>query len=689
MPLPLKCVTDTFLSLLGLICLLRISFAASTFRLRASTQLQANVQHTKMFKKLNKNKAFTFMDSSGAFPGMGHCVEGILQAHLQARESNIRIAELPGFMNEYCEEDVAAALGTTLPTSSSSSSSTNVVDSVWNAATSPNVTGVKDALLVTRKNDVVRVPVDSRKINLITTVCSRMADLYEPKCCKNHQPCCSGVWRARFASRPDALRYCHLVREAIEGRFSNALRQANEQVQLLDDKTQLPVYHSSIIYQNINNLNKDCLPGGKKEHTLECGQLGDGSMLSTDGGRSLPSYTLQAKRVTALRKAQDRIRLVQKEVDASKSRLKDVRSLLSQTARPSHIAMKIQFTSKQPLDVLDFAGSEEGATAATLNLIEMVVAKSLYNVHEFVVTAEPVVKRLCSREHPCLYGLSNEEDNVTSSSSSNGTSFLEEQDNDDTKIIRNTLIDHSVTISIKLSSIDKAKRVQKILKTNLYLLTLKASFNKFMSHYNITHVKVTDIKKTLGLPQSPPKWYVDHISKKVLANEKETQIMIECEEYAKKLLVLNERKSKSEINLAILKENGKPSSLESDVVERLTLEIHITDLNLSYCMNRGKLMHLTNGDSGINGNGEIKLPTNEILELQRTMKNTNIEIQTVVQQGRLRASLGALSLKASRIASQVEVETSVVNRARLEAQLAELNMVCLKTVCFYLFIRPI
>jgi hypothetical protein len=188
MPLPLKCVTDTFLSLLGLICLLRISFAASTFRLRASTQLQANVQHTKMFKRLNKNKAFTFMDSSGAFPGMGHCVEGILQAHLQARESNIRIAELPGFMNEYCEEDVAAALGTTLPTSSSSSSSTNVVDSVWNAATSPNVTGVKDALLVTRKNDVVRVPVDSRKINLITTVCSRMADLYEPKCCKNHQP---------------------------------------------------------------------------------------------------------------------------------------------------------------------------------------------------------------------------------------------------------------------------------------------------------------------------------------------------------------------------------------------------------------------------------------------------------------------------------------------------------------------
>jgi hypothetical protein len=64
-----------------------------------------------------------------------------------------------------------------------------------------------------------------------------------------------------------------------------------------------------------------------------------------------------------------------------------------------------------------------------------------------------------------------------------------------------------------------------------------------------------------------------------------------------------------------------------------------------------------------------------MIELQRRMKNTNIEIKTVVQQGRLRASLGALSLKARRIASQVEVATSVVKRARLEAQLAEFNMV--------------
>ena len=56
----------------------------------------------------------TFIDSSGSFPGMGHCVQGI-QGAPPGAGGNIRVADLPTFMREYCEEDIATALGTTLP----------------------------------------------------------------------------------------------------------------------------------------------------------------------------------------------------------------------------------------------------------------------------------------------------------------------------------------------------------------------------------------------------------------------------------------------------------------------------------------------------------------------------------------------------------------------------------------------
>ena len=95
-----------------------------------------------------------------------------------------------------------------------------------------------------------------------------------------------------------------------------------------------------------------------------------------------------------------------------------------------------------------------------------------------------------------------------------------------------------VHVVIKLSSVKKAKRVEKILATQLYLSTLQASFGKVMKSYNVTHSFVKNVKRTLGAPQSPPQWYVDQISTKVMANERETKVMLECEEYSKKLLVL-------------------------------------------------------------------------------------------------------------------------------------------------------
>ena len=76
-----------------------------------------------------KTKKFTYIDSSGSFPGLGHCVDGIIQAHLQARDANIRVAELSTYMLEYCEEDIATAMGVELPPAKGSSTA-------WSLATS-------------------------------------------------------------------------------------------------------------------------------------------------------------------------------------------------------------------------------------------------------------------------------------------------------------------------------------------------------------------------------------------------------------------------------------------------------------------------------------------------------------------------------------------------------------------------
>ena len=68
--------------------------------------------------------------------------------------------------------------------------------------------------------------------------------------------------------------------------------------------------------------------------------------------------------------------------------------------------MKLLFTSKQPLDTSDFAGSAAGANAITIAALERVVSASLYNVNDEVVTCGPTIKRICTREKPCQYGLS-------------------------------------------------------------------------------------------------------------------------------------------------------------------------------------------------------------------------------------------------------------------------------------------
>ena len=196
-------------------------------------------------------RPFTYVDSSGSFPGLGHCVDGILRAHLQARDANIRVAELPTFMLEYCEEDIATAMGIELPAPVGSAEA-------WNLATESaerdagEITGTasdvvaalegrknhpSDAVVVvTRRHSVVRVPErgDSPKMKMVRQMCSRLSALYMPKCCATHKPCCSNEWRARFASRSDALRYCYLVRDAVQGRTAQAMRKLDSEVDELE-----------------------------------------------------------------------------------------------------------------------------------------------------------------------------------------------------------------------------------------------------------------------------------------------------------------------------------------------------------------------------------------------------------------------------------------------------------------------
>ena len=363
--------------------------------------------------------------------------------------------------------------------------------------------------------------------------------------------------------------------------------------------------------------------------------------------------------------------------------------------------MKLLFTSKQPLDTSDFAGSAAGANAITIAALERVVSASLYNVNDEVVTCGPTIKRICTREKPCQYGLSMY--NNTNSHNQPNQQIQQKQekilanampskDNSTTTVATTALlevvslsslddaddelIDHSVDVTIRLSSANKASRVKKILLTDMYSQTLSAAFDHVMESYNITDCSVVHVKKTLGPPQSPPQWYVDQVREKVNYAEKEEKMMIACETMAKQMLVLTKTKADLDIDVALLIESEKPYAREKDRLERLALEIKIIGLNLTSCRTEGKLMYLKSGNvqKGEAAQQGVAV-TPEMLELQHKLNEANVEIQTVVQQGRLRSSLGALSLKASRIGSQIEQETRIVKRAKLEAQLAELNMV--------------
>ncbi len=542
-------------------------------------------------------KKFTYIDRSGSFPGLGHCVDGILRAHLQARDANIRVAELSTYMLEYCEEDIATALGVSLAPAEGSAAA-------WDLATTPvqrensakegEMTGTASQVMaalqhrlkeqpsaglqqeqqqappavvvVTRRHSVVRVPErgDSTKMKMVRRMCSRLSTLYTPKCCAEHKPCCSSEWRARFAQRSDALRYCYLVRDAVEGRFAQAMRRVNSEADALEERAQMPSSNKA----QFTPVNPDCLAGGRKEFSLECGHLGDGSKLQTDGGRSLPSFREQGLRVEIMHEVEQRL-LARSEIFKSlDSKLKEVLTLRNRKVKPATVDFELKFTTDGILDAADREDTtsvgassliEEimstknsfGALPGTVARIKRAVATSLYRMRDDLV-AVGSIERACPKSHPCEpYG---------------------------TSVHGEGMVDHVAHVRLQFTGgNERALRVSKTLGTSIYTKTLQAALTKELpdkeggGDYPVfAFASVTDVKIHVGEEQEPPAWYRAQLDAKVSAARQERNAAYECKLMAKQLVSLSRRKSDDSIEVAVLKESGKANQAQSldDRIER-------------------------------------------------------------------------------------------------------------------------
>ena len=526
---------------------------------------------------MESSRSFTYVDNSGSFPGLGHCVDGILRAHLQARDANIRVAELPTFMLEYCEEDIATAMGVELPAPVGSAEAWNLVTEAASdnmnevTGTASDVVAALEGrrshpsqavVVVTRRHSVVRVPEhgDSPKMKMVRKMCSRLSALYTPKCCAAHKPCCSNEWRARFASRSDALRYCYLVRDTIQGRTAQAMRKLDSEVDALEKRAQSPEAKKT----HFNPVNPDCLPGGAKEFSIECGRLGDGSKLMTDGGRSLPSFRKQGERLEVIEEAKSRL-LARARIRRSLDRkLRDILEMRNQKVTPEIVTFELQFSTHGALDAADHADTvatneaasllEEngiGALPGTVKRLKRAVAKSLFHMQDDLVEIDQV-SRACPKSKPCSpWG--------TSSHGKN-------------------LVDHIVHVRLLFTGKNQhASRVARVLEKGIYKTTLQAAFSTELpskehggQYPSIAFTSVTDVKTVVGDKQEAPAWYRAQLNNKVSAAREERDSAAKCEALAKQLVSLTRRKSDDAVEIAILRESGRADLAQSlvDHVER-------------------------------------------------------------------------------------------------------------------------
>ena len=422
-------------------------------------------------------------------------------------------------------------------------------------------------VVVTRRHSVVRVPErgDSAKMKMVRRMCARLSTLYTPKCCAEHKPCCSSEWRARFAQRSDALRYCYLVRDAVEGRFALAMRRVNSEADALEERAQMPSSNEV----HFTPVNPDCLPGGRKEFTLECGRLGDGSKLQTDGGRSLPSFQEQGHRVEIMHEVEQRLLARSKIFRSLDGKLKDVLTLRTRKVQPATVNFDLKFTTQGIMDAADHedttgAGTasllEErtttttnpfGALPSTVAKIKRAVATSLYRMRDDLVEVDSIT-RACPKSNPCEpYG---------------------------TSVHGEGMVDHVARVRLQFTGgNERAARVSKTLGTAMYTKTLQAALTKELpsedggGNYPVfSFASVTDVKIRVGQEQEPPAWYRAQLDAKVSAARRERDAAYECEIMAKQLVSLSRRKSDDSIEVAVLKESGKANQAQSleDRIER-------------------------------------------------------------------------------------------------------------------------
>lgn len=135
-------------------------------------------------KILNTERHQTFVDVNGGFVGTTKCVDGILYAQLLARNKNTPVEQLPKFIQEYCEEDIALALG--VPEKDFKSSSSKIWREAFrkrgisNRNNSSN-SSKPSSVIVTAKNEVIRVPAElSLKLDMSSKLCTRLSAFYKP-----------------------------------------------------------------------------------------------------------------------------------------------------------------------------------------------------------------------------------------------------------------------------------------------------------------------------------------------------------------------------------------------------------------------------------------------------------------------------------------------------------------------------
>ena len=325
--------------------------------------LTPNVVNSKslraMQQMLNTERHQTFVDVNGGFVGTTKCVDGILYAQLLARNKNTPVEQLPKFIQEYCEEDIALALG--VPEKDFKSSTSKIWREAFkkrslnnNRNNSSSVGGGNPHVIVTAKNQMVSVPAElSLKLDMSSKLCMRLSAFYKP---------------GRFANRKDALVYCKAVKKSLAGRFDDAMHSVPSSpkplMALQDHNTPDALAAAKV----------KCKPGATN---IECGMDADGTRIIVDPQRSQGSFKAQAKRIDINTKAAAQAEIALNQYTATVNRLEQLKSLRDKKKTRNVIVAKLELST-------DMTGKAQKLMMAKLNaqnLLTVALVRSYRSIH--------------------------------------------------------------------------------------------------------------------------------------------------------------------------------------------------------------------------------------------------------------------------------------------------------------------